>query len=384
MFHVKHSPLSFLLYLQSVFAFRILKAINDRPLPEKEDSMIRFNNDYSQGCTPDIMEAMQHLGDTQFPGYGQDGFCSKAVAMLREQMGWDDADIHFVPGATQANLIVHAAALNPVQSVICAETGHIAGHEAGAIENTGHQLLALPCRDHSGKLAAEDVRAVAAHYLEMQAAEYLTEPKMVYISQPTEFGGLYSLEELQAIKEVCEDYNMLLFVDGARLAYALGAENNDATLWDMAALCDVFTIGGTKCGALFGEAIVITNDALKGRFRAHMKQHGAVLAKGWLLGLQFYSLFRDNDYYKLGEKADRQAQRIQEACQLYGIPLYTESPTNQQFVLLTKEQQAMLAKTFTFELFDTYDDERDIVRLCTSWGTSDLDVDALLSFLKRL
>ena len=391
LFHVKHA-LGYLLPLifvtASVFAIHFCiaytKCIKRPAVPEKEVLMIRFNNDYSQNCIPDIMEALHHLGDAQFPGYGQDGFCDKAVALLREQMGWEDADVHFVPGATQANLLVHAAALNPVQSVICAETGHIASHEAGAIENTGHQILALPCRSHDGKLAAEDVRAVAAHYQEMGAAEYLTEPKLVYISQPTEFGGVYSLEELQAIKEVCEDYDMQLFVDGARLSYALAADCNDATLWDLAALCDVFTIGGTKCGALFGEAIVITNDALKPRFRAHMKQHGAVLAKGWLLGLQFYCLFRTNAYYKLAEKADQQAQRIQEACKLYGIPLYTESPSNQQFVLLTKAQEAALAKTFTFEIFDRYDETHDIVRLCTSWATTDLDVDALLSFLPRI
>ena len=228
--------------------------------------MIRFNNDYNRGCIPAILAALEATNDETFPGYGTDSLCDGAVKLLRNEIGWPDADIHFLPGATQANFILHAAALRPIESVIAAQTGHIVGHEAGSVESTGHQILSVPCGP-DGKLTAEQIARVAGAYSDAGEPEHLTEPRLVYISQPTEYGALYSLEELQAIKDVCEDHDMLLFVDGARMAYALGAENNDVTLWDLAALCDAFTIGGTKCGALFGEALVLTNDGLKRRFR---------------------------------------------------------------------------------------------------------------------
>ena len=346
--------------------------------------MIRMNNDYNRGCIPEILAALQQIDGESFPGYGTDSLCDAAIKVLREEIGWEDADIHFLPGATQANFILHAAALRPIESVICATTGHIAGHEAGSVENTGHQLLVIPPRDHSGKLHADDIRAVCAAYRDAGEPEYLTEPRLVYISQTTEFGAVYSLAELQAIKDVCEDYDLLLFVDGARMAYALGSEENDATLWDLAALCDAFTLGGTKCGALFGEALVITNDPLKRRFKTYMKQNGAVLAKGWLLGLQFFTLFAQGAYYRLGRDADAQALEIREAFRRRGIPLYTESPSNQQFVLLTKEEQAALAKTFVFEPMGQDEAGRDIIRFCTSWATTQLDVDALTSAISRL
>ena len=362
----------------------LVEEYNPSPLLEKEDKMIRFNNDYNQTCLPEIMAAIQNLGDQTFPGYGQDDLCHAAVTLLREEIGWEDADIHFMPGATQANFIVHAAALRPIESVICADSGHIAGHEAGSVENTGHQLLVVPCRDHSGKLHADDVRAVAEQYKAMGEPDYMTDPKLVYISQPTEYSGIYTLDELQAIKEVCEDHDMMLFVDGARLAYALGSEDNDVTLWDLAALCDAFTIGGTKCGALFGEAVVLTNDGLKRRFRTYMKQNGAVLAKGWLLGLQFYTFFQNGRYYKLGQKADQQALRLKQAFKDVNLPLFTDSPSNQQFVLLTKAEQEKLAGTFIFEVFGPYNEHRDIVRFCTSWATQDIEIDALISALRRL
>lgn len=346
--------------------------------------MIRMNNDYNKGCIPEILQAMQQIQNESFPGYGTDSICDAAIKVLREEIGWEDADIHFLPGATQANFILHAAALRPIESVICATTGHIAGHEAGSVENTGHQLLAITPRDHSGKLHADDIRAVCAAYREAGEPEYLTEPRLVYISQTTEFGDIYTLEELQAIKDVCEDYDLLLFVDGARMAYALGAENNDVTLWDLAALCDAFTIGGTKCGALFGEALVITNDQLKRRFRTYMKQNGAVLAKGWLLGLQFFTLFAQGAYYRIGRDADAQAIEIREAFRAHGIPLYLESPSNQQFVILSPVQQAALSETFTFEAMGRDEQGRDIIRFCTSWATDNLDVDALKSAISRL
>lgn len=345
--------------------------------------MIRFNNDYNRGCLPEILAAIEKTNEETFPGYGTDDLCKAAANKLREEIGWDDADVHFLPGATQANFIVHAAALRPIESVVCAQTGHIVGHEAGSVENTGHQVIALPC-GHDGKLGAEQVRAVAQAYAEGGAPEHLTVPRLVYISQPTEYGALYTLEELQALKEVCEDHEMLLFVDGARLAYALGAEANDVTLWDLAALCDAFTIGGTKCGALFGEALVITSDTLKPHFRTYMKQNGAVLAKGWLLGVQFYTLFNDGAYHRLGAHADAMAMQIRDAFLRKGLPLYVDSPTNQQFVLLSKAQQAAFARTFIFENYAVDENGHDIVRFCTSWATEQKEVDALVSAIERL
>lgn len=348
--------------------------------------MIRFNNDYNHGCIPAILDAMQKANGEGFDGYGNDDICKHAQAMLREEMGWDDADVHFFPGATQANFILHAAALRPVESVIAASTGHIVNHEAGSVENTGHQILTAPFHDdNQGKLTADDVLSIVEPYHNGGAPEYLTEPKLVYISQPTEYGALYSLEELQAIKDVCEEYDMMLFVDGARMAYALGSEQNDVTLWDLAALCDAFTIGGTKCGALFGEAMVITNDLLKRRFRTYMKQNGAILAKGWLLGLQYVALFRNGTYYRLGEDACKKALRVRAAFEHAGVPMYNNSPTNQQFALLTQDQQDALKDTFNFESFG-HDEatDRDIIRFCTSWSTEDLEVDALVSAIGRL
>lgn len=345
--------------------------------------MIRFNNDYNRGCIPAILAALEATNDETFPGYGTDSLCDGAVKLLRNEIGWPDADIHFLPGATQANFILHAAALRPIESVIAAQTGHIVGHEAGSVENTGHQILSVPCGP-DGKLTAEQIARVAGAYSDAGEPEHLTEPRLVYISQPTEYGALYSLEELQAIKDVCEDHDMLLFVDGARMAYALGAENNDVTLWDLAALCDAFTIGGTKCGALFGEALVLTNDGLKRRFRTYMKQNGAILAKGWLLGLQFVTLFGNGEYYCLGQHADALALQIRSALEARGLSMYNNSTTNQQFVILTPVQQASLSETFIFEHYAKTEDGRDIIRFCTSWATTQSEVDALVSAINRM
>lgn len=345
--------------------------------------MIRFNNDYNRSCVPEILSALTTINESSFSGYGNDGLCDTAVKLLRAEIGWEDTDIHFFPGATQANFILHAAALRPIESVITAETGHIVGHEAGSVENTGHQVLRVPCGP-DGKLSADAIRRIAADYADGGAPDHLTEPRLVYISQPTEYGALYTLEELQAIKEVCEDYDLLLYVDGARLAYALGSSSNDVSLWDLAALCDAFTIGGTKCGALFGEAMILTNDNLKRRFRTYMKQNGAILAKGWLLGLQFITLFGNGDYLRLGQRADQQALRIRTALEDHGLKMYNNSPTNQQFVILSREQQDALKGTFIFEYYAKTDDGRDIIRLCTSWATTDVEVDALVAAIRTL
>ena len=253
--------------------------------------MIRFNNDYNRTAHPRVWEVLQQAAQESHPGYGTDGWCARAEGIIRELTGQPEAAVWFFPGATQANFIVISAALSPVESVICAETGHIQCHEAASVEHVGHKLLALPATD--GKITAEQIAECAAAYYEGGEPEYWTAPKLVYISFPTESGTLYSKAELEAIHSVCRTYGMYLFVDGARLGYGLGAEGNDVTVRDLAALADAFYFGGTKCGAMFGEAVVLTADALKPRFKAYMKQNGAVLAKGWLLGAQFCALLED-------------------------------------------------------------------------------------------
>lgn len=343
--------------------------------------MIRFNNDYNHGAHPSILKAIADTNSTSFGGYGEDELCEKASFIIREMLDRPDADVRFFPGATQANFIVIDAALNPVQSVIAADTGHINCHEAASIENTGHKILELPNTD--GKISAEQIRRCAAAYYDADEPEYLTEPKLVYISFPTEQGTLYSLKELQDIHAVCEEYGMYLFVDGARMGYGLGSEKNDVTLKDFAELADVFYIGGTKCGALFGEAVVITAVALKHRFKAYMKQNGAVLAKGWLLGLQFATLLENGEYFTITKRADELAMRIKKAFAEKGIPEWVDSYTNQQFVILTDEQKSALSEKFIFEE-ENRTERGTVVRFCTSWATTEDEVNTLISEISKL
>ena len=258
-----------------------------------------------------------------------------------------------------------------------AVTGHINGHECASIENTGHKILALPQQD--GKITAGQIEKEARAYYEAGEAEWLTRPSLVYISFTTEYGTLYSKAELTAISEVCRKYGMALFVDGARLAYGLASPENDLTLPDLARLADAFYLGGTKCGALFGEALVLTHPETVRRFKASMKQNGAVLAKGWLLGLQFCTLLQDGLYFKMAARADAFALKIRDAFRKKGIPEYVVSPTNQQFVLLTPEQAAHLEKKYAFEREGTLEDGRLLVRFCTSWSTKEGEVEALVA-----
>ena len=285
-------------------------------------------------------------------------------------------------GGTQANFTVITAALRSYQSVISADTGHIQGHETGAVENTGHKIIALPSAD--GKITAAQVREQAELYLGSGIKEHITQPKMVYLSFPTEQGTLYSLQELTKIHEVCRKYDMYLFVDGARLGYGLGSEKNDVSLEDLAALTDVFYFGGTKCGALFGEAVVLTADSLKKRFKAYMKQNGAVLAKGWLLGLQFHCLLGHDLYFTATRRADELAMKLRKAFAAQGIPFWVESFTNQQFVILTDAQKETLEKRYIFEPMGKSADGGNIARFCTSWATTEEEVQTLIDDLKAL
>ena len=343
--------------------------------------MIRFNNDYNRGALGSILKELAATNTESYTGYGEDEWCARAEAVIKKLISRDDALIKFIPGATQANIVAISSALSPVQSVIAADTGHINCHETASIENTGHKIIALPNTD--GKISAQQVEECAAEYYGSGAPEYLTEPKLVYLSFPTEKGTLYSKQELGEISAVCKKYGMYLFVDGARMGYGLGSEKNNLTLSDFAELTDMFYIGGTKCGALFGEALIITEPSLRYRFKAHMKQKGAVLAKGWLMGLQFAVMLESGEYFEKTKRADELAMEIKKAFEAKGIPLWVESFTNQQFVILSERQKNILAQNYYFEE-EGITEQGTVVRFCTSWATSQAEADALIAGIAAL
>lgn len=344
--------------------------------------MIRWNNDYNQTAHPAILDALAACAGQSYGGYGLDEWCDKATAMIRAQTGRVDAAVHFLTGGTQANLTVIAAALRPYQSVICADSGHVHAHETGAIENTGHKLHVLPGQD--GKLTADQIEAEVKACRTSTVPEHITQPGLVFLAYPTEYGTLYSKQELRDIRAVCDAYGLYLYVDGARLSYGLAAPQSDVTLRDLAALCDAFYLGGTKCGALMGEAVVLLNDAMGDHFRSYMKQHGGLLAKGFLIGLQFAALLEDDRYLSIARRAVDQALRLQKGFRAAGLPLFLDSPTNQQFVVLSEAQMDALARRHVFEYIAPADADRHCVRFCTSWSTRDEDVDALLTDLRAL
>lgn len=344
--------------------------------------MIRFNNDYNHGAHPAILEALTKTNTESYGGYGIDSWCETASDEIKKYLNCPQAAVHFLIGGTQVNFTGITAALRPYQSVLCADSGHINVHETGAVENTGHKVETIPGTD--GKITATQVAEAAELFRTSDIQEHITEPKMVYISFPTEYGTIYSKSELEAIHAVCQEYNLYLFVDGARLGYGLGAKENDVTLEDLARLSDMFYIGGTKCGTLFGEALVIANPELQPGFRSYMKQNGAMLAKGWLLGVQFATLFKDGLYFEITKQAVSYAMQIKKAFAEKGIPSYIESPTNQQFVILSNEQMDTLAKNYVFEFEKKIDETHSCVRFCTSWYTTQEEIDALVGDIQRL
>ena len=344
--------------------------------------MILFHNDYSEGCHESILKRMLDTNLEQTPGYGEDHYCRRAADKIRFLCENEDLAVHFLVGGTQANLTVIDAALRPYQGVIGAASAHIHVHETGAVEATGHKVLAVPSAD--GKITATQVARSVNEQRYSGAAEHMVQPKMVYISQPTELGTLYTLAELEDMRKVCDEYGLYLFLDGARLGYGLEAAGNDVNLPDIARLCDVFYIGGTKVGALFGEAVVIRAAAIDEDFRYMIKQHGGMLAKGRLLGLQFDTLFTDDLYFALAAHADRLADQIRNALQEQGIPLLVESTTNQIFPILPDSVLEELGKEFTFSEQERVDDNHRAVRFCTSWATTQENVDALCDAICRL
>ncbi len=344
--------------------------------------MIRFNNDYNHGAHPAILEALTQTNGESYGGYGLDEWCEKAAAEIKKHLDCPKAAVHFLVGGTQTNFTVIASALRPYQSVIAAASGHIYAHETGAVEATGHKVEPILSRD--GKLDAAEIAAKAESYRISLVQEHIPQPKMVYISHPTEYGTIYSREELEAIRAVCDEYGLFLFVDGARMGYGLGSPETDVTLADFARLADIFYIGGTKCGALFGEAVVIPNPALQTDFRSYIKQNGGMLAKGWLLGLQFYTLFQDGLYLDITKKAVELAMRLRDAFAKKKIPSYVHSPTNQQFVVLTKQQMDKLAEKYVFEYESQLAENLFCVRFCTGWNTTEAEVDALIEDIRNL
>ena len=341
-----------------------------------------FHNDYNEICHPKVLLKMQENMGKQMGGYGEDTACEAAAAAIRNACRNESLAVHFLIGGTQANLTVIAAALRPHQAALGAKTAHINVHETGAIEATGHKVIALPTED--GKITGDQIRdTVNAHYAD-SAFEHTPQPKLVYISNPTELGTIYSLAELEDISAACKEHNLYLYLDGARLGYGLAAKGNDVTLENQARLTDVFYIGGTKVGAMFGEAVVISNPAIAEDFRYLMKQHGAMLAKGWLLGLQYEALFENDLYFEISRHADDMADRIRNILKELNYPLLVDGVTNQIFPILPDILLAELEKDFTFTEQERIDQTHSAVRFCTSWTTTQEAVNALWDALKKL
>lgn len=342
--------------------------------------MIHFNCDYHEGAHAAIMERLMATNMEQTVGYGEDGHCARAKELIKKAVGDDTADVHFLVGGTQTNTTVIAAALRPYQGVLTAVSGHINCHETGAIESAGHKVIALPA--NNGKLTAEQIHDYYIWHKTNESYEHIVMPKMVYISNPTEYGTLYTKAELEAISRVCREDGLYLFLDGARLGYGLAAEENDLTLSDIHRFCDVFYIGGTKCGALFGEAVVIRNDELKKDFRFMVKQRGGMLAKGRLLGIQFETLFENNLYFEIAKHAVDEAMRIKKALKDKGVAFVMDSPTNQQFPILDDAVIKKIGEKYGYEEDQRIDESHSAIRFCTSWATKTENVDALIKDLE--
>lgn len=344
--------------------------------------MYFFQNDYNEICHPAILQRLQQIASEKMPGYGEDIHCSAAADLIRAKCGREDISVHFLVGGTQTNLTVIAAALRPHQGVIAAQSAHIHIHETGAIEATGHKVICVPSDD--GKISAQQICQVIQGHLDDVTHEHMVQPKLVYISQSTEWGTTYTLSELEEISVACKKYGLYLFVDGARLGYALSAVDNDVTLADLARLTDVFYIGGTKVGAMFGEAVVISNCTIAEDFRYIIKQRGGMLAKGWLLGAQFEVLLKDDLYFSISAHANHLADKLRDTLTQLGYPIPVISRTNQVFTVLPNGVLEKLEGIFSYSPWDRVDDAHRTVRFCTSWATKDEALDALCQALVKV
>lgn len=341
--------------------------------------MISFESDYTTGCHPNILKRLVETNMEPQPGYGEDTYCNNARKKIREACHAPQADVYFISGGTQTNAIVISSMLDRYEGVIACDTGHIAGHEAGSIEYTGHKVLTIPHRN--GKIDPQSLQQYIENYYADENHTHMVFPGMVYISQTTEFGTLYSKKELQKISDVCKKYHLPLFMDGARLGYALASEGADLSLSEIAELCDVFYIGGTKVGSLLGEAVVFPNGNAPKHFFTSIKQHGALLAKGRLLGICFDTLFSDNLYYRNGQHAIEMAMRLKKILQKKGYQFLWESPSNQQFVVMENEKIKELKQHISFGFWEKYDATHTVMRFATSWSTTEEDMKTLEKYL---
>ncbi len=349
----------------------------------KEFIMICFNCDYTEGAHPKIIDMLQKTNLEQTVGYGEDQYCEEARGFIKKACGREDVYVQFLVGGTQANLTVISAALRPHQGAICAKTGHINVHESGAIEATGHKCIALES-DASGKLTAEAIDDCVTSHWNDETHEHMVQPKLVYISDSTENGAVYTKAELKAIRDVCKKHNLILYIDGARLGYALMSPKNDVTLHDLCELADVFYIGGTKVGAMMGEAVVIMNDNIKEDFRYLIKQKGGMFAKGRLLGIQFHALFEDGLYFDISKHAIDEAFKIANALKAIGVEFLTEPESNQIFPILPNDVLKKLGEKYLTAFWCAVDENRSAVRIATSWATKSENSDALIADIKEL
>ena len=336
--------------------------------------MLDFSCDYNVGAAPEIMEALNRINDDINKTYGFDQYCESAKEKIRKAVGNEHADVWFLVGGTQTNEIGLTALLNSYEGVICAETAHIAVHEAGAIEASGHKVITVDA-EADGRINIDSLKDYLATFHADPTLDHMVYPSVLYITHPTEYGGVYSLDELKQLRIICDQYGMKMYLDGARLAYGLAAEGADVTLKDLGELLDAFYIGGTKCGTLMGEALVFKKEQKK--FFTHRKQHGGLLAKGWLLGLQFDVMFTENNYFKLGQNAINQAMAIKNKLLQMGIEFYSDSKSNQQFVLLSDELLDKVNKSVKVDFWGKQG-AKNIVRICTNWKTTDADTAELI------
>lgn len=341
--------------------------------------MISFESDYIAGAHPKVLEKLLKTNLETLSGYGTDIYCNCAKQKIKNSLGREDVDIYFLLGGTQANSVVISSMLNDFEGVIAADTGHISAHEAGAIEYTGHKVLPLP--NYNGKISSSDLSNFLLNFYSDENHEHMVFPGMVYISHPTEYGTLYSKEELIDISKICKEYSIPLYMDGARLSYALTSNQTDVTLKDIANICDAFYIGGTKCGALCGEAVVFSKESTPKHFFTSVKQHGALLAKGRLLGVQFDTLFSDDLYFEIGRHAIKMAEKLRDIFIEKGYSLFLQSPTNQQFVVLDNNKMNQLKEKVTFSFWEKIDENHTVVRFATSWSTTDDDIKKLREIL---
>lgn len=344
--------------------------------------MVSFESDYIAGAHPEVLKRLTETNLESLPGYGSDKYCESAKEKIKRAVGLPEAEVEFIAGGTQTNAVVISTMLADHEGVVAAKTGHVSAHEAGAIEYTGHEVMEIP--QHNGKIDAGELKKFISDFYADDNHEHMTFPGMVYISHPSEYGTLYSKDELEKISSVCHEYGIPLFLDGARLGYGLMSPYTDVTLKDIARLCDVFYIGGTKVGALCGEAVVFTKNNRPRHFLTSVKRRGALLAKGRLLGVQFDALFTDDLYFRIGKYAMDMAQKMKEIFAKHALPIFIESPTNQQFVILENGQLEKLKKDVAFGFWEKHDDTHTVVRFATSWSTTGEDLKALDEALEAL